>query len=151
MHPKRRQFLKYSALIGLTAIGLDSEIVQAAWSGAEFAPGKMDTTLNALLKGKSVEFSDKLELIIPEIAENGALVPVTLSTKLEGIRSFALIAEPNPVPLVLHTEFTSEVLPFISARLKLAETGFVHALAETDKFWLATKKLVKVTIGGCGG
>lgn len=152
MSMNRRQFIKQGITLSTAGIAiLQTPVTPAEWLAADFAPGSVDATFKQLLRGKPVVATDKLELNIPEIAENGALVPVTVSTGLDNIISLALVVEKNPVPLALHAEFSPELLPFLSARLKMASTCFVYALAETEKEWLSAKKLVKVTIGGCGG
>jgi sulfur-oxidizing protein SoxY len=152
MNMNRRRFIKHGITLCTAGfVTLQSPTVPAEWLAADFAPGSAEATFKQLLKGKPVTASDKLELTIPEIAENGALVPVTVSTSLDHVISLAVVVEKNPVPLALHAEFSPELLPFLSARLKMASTCFVYALAETDKEWLSVKKLVKVTIGGCGG
>jgi len=148
----RRKFLQQSLIISTAGIAaLQAPSAEAEWLAANFAPGPIDATLKQLLKGKPVQETNKLELTIPEIAENGALVPVTVSATFDNVLSLALVVEKNPVPLAIHAEFTPELMPFLSARLKMASTCFVSALAETDSHWFSAKKLVKVTIGGCGG
>jgi sulfur-oxidizing protein SoxY len=152
MKINRRKFLKItlaSITAGLSI--LETALAHAGWSAADFAPTTFDAAMKQLLKGKKAVETDKIVLTIPEIAENGALVPVTVTSTLEGINSFALLAELNPVPLAIQLHLTPDIEPFLSARLKLAETSYVYALAETDKGWFSVRKKVKVTIGGCGG
>lgn len=152
MKANRRNFLKTSLALGATLASLlDTNLVNADWNATDFAPGSLDATLKQLLNGKPLVATDKIELNIPEIAENGAVVPITVSTRLPDIQRISIVAEKNPVPLAIQSELLPELEPFMSARLKLASTGFVYALAETDKTIFSIKKLVKVTIGGCGG
>jgi sulfur-oxidizing protein SoxY len=152
MNIKRRNFLKHSLVFSASGISLlEIDLAQADWNAADFAPGLFEETMKQLLKGKPFVETDKIELNIPEIAENGALVPVTVSSSLEGIQSIAIVAQQNPVPLAIQATLLPELEPFISARLKLASTSFVYAIAETDKVCYSIKKKVKVTIGGCGG
>lgn len=152
MKVNRRKFIK-STLV-LTAAGLallDSTATNAQWNAADFAPNPFDAAMKQLLNGKPIAETDKIELNIPEIAENGAIVPVTVTSSIENIQSIAIVVEQNPVPLTIQAELMPELEPFISARLKLANTSFVYAIAETDKVCYSVKKKVKVTIGGCGG
>jgi sulfur-oxidizing protein SoxY len=152
MNIKRRKFLKTTIALSTVGMGLlGPQTSQAAWLAPDFAPGPFDATMKQFLKGKPVVETDKINLIIPEIAENGALVPVTISTSLENVQSIAIIVEQNPVPLVIKSELMPELVPFMSARLKIANTSFVLALVETEKACYSVKKKVKVTIGGCGG
>jgi sulfur-oxidizing protein SoxY len=152
MKINRRKFLQTS--IALSAAGaslLKTSVVNAEWLAADFSPNSFDLAMKQLLKGKAIVETDKIDLNIPEIAENGALVPVTVSSSLKNIQSIALVVEQNPVPLAIRAELMPELEPFLSARLKIADTSFVFALAETEKVYFSVKKKVKVTIGGCGG
>jgi sulfur-oxidizing protein SoxY len=152
MKVNRRKFLKTLLAIGTAGIALlESTLANAEWVAADFAPGSFDVTMKQLLKGKPIIETDKIDLNIPEIAENGALVPVSVTTSLKGIQSIAILVEQNPVPLAIQVELMPELEPFMSARLKIASTSFVFALVETEKMCYSVKKKVKVTIGGCGG
>jgi sulfur-oxidizing protein SoxY len=152
MKVSRRKFLKTSiAFSAAGAVWLESSLANAEWIAADFAPGSFDATMKQLLKGKPIVETDKIDLNIPEIAENGALVPVTVTSSLKDIQSITIVVEQNPVPLAIQAELMPELEPFISARLKLANTSFVFALVETEKVYYSVKKKVKVTIGGCGG
>lgn len=152
MNTSRRDFLKKSLAISLSGFSLlKTAWAAVAWSQTDFAPTKFDESLKQFLKGKTATESSQIILTIPEIAENGAVVPVSVSSTLPGINSIALFAELNPVPLTIQLFVTPDIAPELSTRLKLAETSYVHALVETDKGWFSVKKLVKVTIGGCGG
>ncbi len=152
MKLNRRTFLKTS--ISLSAAGLallESQPAAAEWSATDFAPVAFDQTLKQITKGKPVVETAKINLEIPEIAENGALVPVTVTSSLTDIKTISLIAEQNPVPLALQLNISPGIEPFLSARLKLASSSFVFAIAEADTVCYIVKKKVKVTIGGCGG
>ncbi len=152
MKANRRKFLKTSLVLGTAGIGLlETGFANAEWNAADFAPNPFDAAMKQLLKGKLIVETDKIDLNIPEIAENGALVPVTVTSSLKDIQSIAIVVEQNPVPLAIQAELMPELDPFISARLKLASTSFVYAIAETEKVCYSVKKKVKVTIGGCGG
>lgn len=152
MQVNRRKFLKTSLVFGTTGIILlELQLAQAEWLSADFAPGSFDATMKQLLKGKTIVETDKINLNIPEIAENGALVPVTVTSSIKDIQSIAIVVEQNPVPLAIQAQLMPELETFLSARLKIASTSFVFALAETEKEFYSIKKKVKVTIGGCGG
>lgn len=152
MKVNRRKFLKTSLVFGTTGIILlELRLAQAEWVSADFAPGSFDATMKQLLKGKTIVETDKINLNIPEIAENGALVPVTVTSSIKDIQSIAIVVEQNPVPLAIQAQLMPELETFLSARLKIASTSFVFALAETEKEFFSVKKKVKVTIGGCGG
>ena len=152
MKVNRRKFLKTTIAFSAAGIALlESTLAKAEWLAADFAPGPFDATMKQLLKGKPIVETNKIDLNIPEIAENGALVPVTVTSSIKDIQSIAIVVEQNPVPLVIQAQLMPELEPFMSARLKIANTSFVFALVETEKVCYSVKKKVKVTIGGCGG
>jgi sulfur-oxidizing protein SoxY len=152
MKINRRKFLKTSFAVGTAGMALlESSSANSEWLAADFEPGSFEATLKQLLKGKPIMETDKIELNIPEIAENGALVPVTVCSSLKDIKSMAILVEQNPVPLVLHALLMPELETFISARLKMASSSFVFAIVESEKVCYSVKKKVKVTISGCGG
>jgi sulfur-oxidizing protein SoxY len=152
MKANRRNFLKTTFALSATLIALlQSRQAFSAWQAANFAPDTFDAAMKQLFKGKPIVDSDDINLIIPEIAENGALVPVTVSTNLKDIRHIAILVEQNPVPLIIQIQLTPEIEPTLSTRLKLASSSFVYAIAEGEKACYSVRKKVKVTIGGCGG
>jgi len=87
----------------------------------------------------------------PEIAENGAAVPVEVESRLPNTRAMLLLVEKNPHVLSARCEFPAGTEPFFATRVKMAETSRIHAIALTDSGNFYTTRLVKVTLGGCGG
>ena len=110
-----------------------------------------DKTMLALFGGKSVKESDQVMLKVPDIAENGAVVPVTVKTKLTGVKSISLIVVENPTPLSASFKLMPGVEAEISTRIKMGQSSDVIAAVETDSGVYTATKNVKVTIGGCGG
>lgn len=103
------------------------------------------------LYGKVPEASDKVSLDAPEIAENGAVVPISIATTLPGVTSIAIVVAGNPFPLATHYVIPAGTSAAVANRLKMAKTSNVIALVEAGgKIYSATKE-VKVTVGGCGG
>jgi sulfur-oxidizing protein SoxY len=103
------------------------------------------------LYGKTAEPSDKVKLDAPEIAENGAVVPIAVSTTLADVTSIAFLVSENPNALAASYQIPPGTLPNVSNRLKMAKTSNVIAIVEAGgKLYSATKE-VKVTVGGCGG
>ncbi len=148
----RRHFLKTTLLLPAAGFGiLESQPVSAEWSAVRFAESGFDQTLKQISNGKPIVESDKINLDIPEIAENGALVPFTITSTLDDIKTISIIVEQNPVPLIIQAQLMPELEAFMSARLKIATSSFVFAIAEGEKVCYSVKKKVKVTIGGCGG
>jgi sulfur-oxidizing protein SoxY len=90
-------------------------------------------------------------LIAPDFAENGAVVPVTVSSTLSNVEAISIIASNNPSPLTSTYVLTSASVPFVSTRIKLGKTSNVMAVVKADGKLYSASKEVKVTIGGCGG
>jgi sulfur-oxidizing protein SoxY len=103
------------------------------------------------LYGKTAEPSDKVKLDAPEIAENGAVVPISVGTNLADVTSISLLVSENPNALVASYKIPSGTVPTVANRIKMAKTSNVIAIVEAGgKLYSATKE-VKVTLGGCGG
>jgi sulfur-oxidizing protein SoxY len=152
----RRSFLRKSLAFSIyplaSTLGLLMPLkVFAAWQAENFKQGPLEESLKQLFKGQKITESKDIEIKIPLIAENGAIVPITVSSSLPGIRTVSILVAKNPVPLAARFELSPALDPFVSARLKMAETSEVIAIAETDTGLFSARQLVKVTIGGCGG
>jgi sulfur-oxidizing protein SoxY len=112
---------------------------------------KSDADAIKLLYGRSAEASDKVKLDAPEIAENGAVVPVSVSTTLADVTSIAFLVSENPNALIAQYRIPAGTVPSVANRIKMAKTSNVIVLVEAGgKLYSATKE-VKVTVGGCGG
>jgi sulfur-oxidizing protein SoxY len=104
-----------------------------------------------LLYGRNAEPSDKIKLDAPEIAENGAVVPISVSTSLADVTSIAFVVPENPNVLAAYYKIPQGTMPNVANRLKMAKTSNVTVIVEAGgKLFSATKE-VKVTVGGCGG
>ena len=112
---------------------------------------KSDSDAIKSLYGRAAEASDKVKLDAPEIAENGAVVPVSVTTTLPAVTSIAFFVSENPNALAASYVIPEGTLPSVSNRLKMQKTSNVIAIVEAGgKLYSATKE-VKVTVGGCGG
>ncbi len=153
---KRRTFLKGSVAAGAVsaAIGaglLTPRMVLAAWPTAAFEAKTVDSALDALLGSHSMEGSDKISIRAPDIAENGAVVPISVETSIANAESISIIAEKNAAPLSASFVLGSGAQGFVSTRIKMGKTSNVVAVVKADGKMFSTGKEVKVTIGGCGG
>jgi sulfur-oxidizing protein SoxY len=153
---KRRILLKGS--LGAGAIGvavsaglLTPSAVLAAWPEAAFKATDAGAALKDLLGSDATENSDQVRIKAPDIAENGAVVPVTVESDVEGAKSISIIASGNGTPLIASFELGDSAGPFVSTRIKMAKTSDVVAVVQTGDGLLSAAKPVKVTIGGCGG
>ena len=103
------------------------------------------------LYGKTAEKSDKVKMDAPEIAENGAVVPIAVTTTLADVTSISILVAENPNALAASYVIPAGTMPSVANRLKMAKTCNVIAIVESGgKLYSATKE-VKVTVGGCGG
>lgn len=116
-----------------------------------FEAETVDAALKGVLDGRPVEASDAIKFKIPDIAENGAVVPVSVSTELDGVNAISIVIENNPNPLTSRFEISPNVVADVSTRVKMGESSMVRVYVETADRIYTTAKEVKVTIGGCGG
>jgi sulfur-oxidizing protein SoxY len=152
----RRLVLRGAGSIALTGLGIVAISPGALAAANDKYPEdafkqKNDKEAIRLLYGRTAEPSDKIKLDAPEIAENGAVVPVSVSTSLADVTSIAFVVPENPNVLAAYYKIPPGTLPNVANRLKMAKTTNVIVLVEAGgKLFSATKE-VKVTVGGCGG
>lgn len=153
---KRRILLQGSLAAGAVGAAVGTGLLTpgtllAAWPEDAFAADNMEEALKKLLGADTHEPSDKIKIKAPDIAENGAVVPVSIESDLEKIESISIVALGNHLPLVASFTLGEGALGFVSARIKMAKTAKVFALVKADGKVMSASKEVKVTIGGCGG
>ena len=154
----RRTILKGIAAGGLAGLGLVDGSVLSPAVAADAAQWPQDafkqkSEADALktLYGKSAEPSDKINIDAPEIAENGAVVPIAVTSTLPKVTGVAILVLENPFTLAAAYRIPEGTQAAVASRLKMAKTIKVVAIVESDgKLYSATKE-VKVTVGGCGG
>jgi sulfur-oxidizing protein SoxY len=147
---KKRMLIRGGALLAVLA-ALPKTLLAAAWPKEAFSSTAASQALQNLLGTQTPQPSNQIELKVPEIAENGAVVPVTVSTSLDGVESVSIVVEKNPRPLAAAFEIPPGTLPDVSCRIKMGETSDVMAVVKTPGGVFSASKMVKVTIGGCGG
>jgi sulfur-oxidizing protein SoxY len=153
----RRLLLQGAASVALVGLGnLPFGFAQAFAAASDKYPEdafKQKSEAEAIksLYGRTAEPSDKVKLDAPEIAENGAVVPISVSTTLADVTSISFLVSENPNALAASYKIPAGTMPSVANRLKMAKTSNVIALVEAGgKLYSATKE-VKVTVGGCGG
>ena len=123
----------------------------AAWPKKSFDIKDLSDSVKSVYGHNNLEESSKVKLKAPSIAENGAIVPINVSTTVENVDSIMIFVENNPQPLSSGYQLTKLAEPSIGTRLKMGKTSNVMAAVKSgDKVYTATQE-VKVTIGGCGG
>lgn len=156
MPDTRRAFLKASIALSTyslaTATGLIAPATtQADWVADLFTPATLDQTVQRTFNTANINTTDKIELKLPSIAENGAVVPIAITSTLGLVEQVFILVEKNPVPLAAIFDLSTDVEPFVSTRLKIAETSAVTVVAKAAGQLYKVQQTVKVTIGGCGG
>ena len=157
MNTGRRKLLQGtggSAVLALAAAaGLfkpGSAWAQAGWNKAAFETKSLNDAVKAMGGGSAAESKD-ITITSPDIAENGAVVPFTIQSKLGKTEQMALLVEKNPNILAASFNIPDGTEPWVNTRVKMGQTSNVIALVKADgKFYYTTKE-VKVTLGGCGG
>ena len=151
--PARREFLSHAAKVAalMAGAGLLPLAARAAYDSAAFEAKSLADALKALGAGAPVDSKD-ITLIGPDIAENGAVVPVGVSTALPGAKRLLLLVEKNPNVLAAAFDVSDAVDANFSTRVKMGQSSNVYAVAlMRDGRVLFTQKEIKVTLGGCGG
>ncbi len=153
---QRRHFLKNTMATGAVALAASSGLlvpgqVLAAWNKAAFEAKDVQSAIKGAIGTDATEASDKIKIKAPDIAENGAVVPVTVSSTLADVKSITIISEKNGTPLIAKFNLEGKAEAFISTRIKMGKTSNVIAVCESGGKFYSTRKEVKVTIGGCGG
>lgn len=149
----RRRFIQSTAAGGAAVLGLGlfSQAVMAEWPKAAFEAKTVEDALTALLNQAVTTESGDIDIKAPDIAENGTVVPIEVSTSLPGVKSILIVAEKNPIPLVGVFKLAENTVGYVSTRIKMASTSSVMAVVESEGKLYAAKKEVKVTTGGCAG
>ena len=151
MKSTRRSALKTTgAFATLISLGLVTQRqAQAAVERASFSVKTLDDALKAI--GGSPANSDQVTVVSPDIAENGAVVPVGVTSKLPNTTELYIIIEKNPTPLAAAFMIPAGTAADVQTRVKMGQSTNVVAVVKADgKLFSATKE-TKVTLGGCGG
>lgn len=137
------------ALLAITSLPV--KLLAAAWPQKTFSSTAASDAMVALLGTDVATPTDKIDLNLPQIAENGAVVPIVIDTTLQDVELIAIVVTNNPRPMAATFEIPPGTLPKLATRIKMGKTSEVMAVVKTnDGIYSATRE-VKVTIGGCGG
>lgn len=153
---KRRTLLQAGMAAGTLAVAAGAGLltprdVLAAWPEQAFKAKKYPDALQALAGSAEPASSDAVKVKAPDIAENGAVVSVTVTTTLPKVENISVFVPVNTFPLSASFEMSNATEGFITARIKMAKTSDVIAVVKADGKLYTAKKSVKVTLGGCGG
>src|SRR3990172_12974424 len=152
MNRLRRTFIKFTATAVVTsAAGLlkIGQTLAAAWNRAGFEAKSTADALKALGVAGAAP-SKEIVITAPDIAENGAQVPVTVASKIANTQSISIVVDKNPFPLSGSFDFANGAEGYVSTRLKMGETSNVIAVIKAEGKFFSARREIKVTIGGCG-
>ena len=148
MNTLRRSTWQFAAALAATLLVPVRAL--AAWNKEAFGSKTAADALKGLGISASTESKD-IVIDAPQIAENGAVVPIEVTSNIANTKSISVMIEKNPFPLAAKFDFGDGAVPYVKLNAKLGESSFVRVVAEAGgKFYTASKE-VKVTIGGCGG
>ena len=154
MNKQRRLTIKAGGSFAVIAAAISAGILPASaradWNKAAFEAKNMNDVLKAM-GGSAPEKSSDITITAPDIAENGAVVPVAVASKLANTQMIAILVEKNPSSLAAEFDILPGTEPNVGTRVKMGQSSNVHAVVKAGgKYYVATKE-IKVTLGGCGG
>ncbi|MDK9703809.1 MAG: thiosulfate oxidation carrier protein SoxY [Sulfuritalea sp.] len=152
----RRLILKGGGASGVLAVALAAGLLRptrvfaADWNKAAFESKAMADALKNIGAAGAAESAEIL-IKAPDIAENGAVVPIEVTSRIAGAESLALLAEKNPFPLMAYIDLANGAEGYINTRFKMGQTSVIKVVVKAGgKSYVASRE-IKVTIGGCGG
>ena len=156
MNTGRREVLKSGGGLSLLALlgaagWLKPEAAHADWNKAAFEAKTMDETLKAFGGTAPAQSKDIAFVSTPDIAENGAVVPIGVTSNIPKTERIAILVEKNPNMLAASFDLPAGTEPAVTTRVKMGQSSNVYALVKADGKYYVAQKEVKVTLGGCGG
>ena len=157
MVKSRREALKSGG--GMTLMALlvaagwlkPGDAAAQSWNKSAFEAKSMDEAMKAFGGGAPAQSKDVVFVSTPDIAENGAVVPISITSSIPKTESIAILIERNPNMLAGTFDIPPGTEPAISTRVKMGQTSNVYALVKADGRYFVASKEIKVTLGGCGG
>ena len=155
MNISRRTFLKLTGGAGALAAAFAAGLVAsgqawaATWNKAGFESKALADVMKSLGATGAAE-SRNIVITAPDIAENGAVVPVAITSKLPNTQQISIVAEKNPFPLAATFDISGGSEGYVSARIKMGQTSDVWAVVKADGKYFTARKEIKITVGGCG-
>lgn len=153
MFSSRRNFLHKLFVFTLSSLpfGIHQVLANIIRDQKKFDDNKYPQLIKQLYKNEQIVNSKHISFSkLPDIAENGAAVPITISTTIDKVNKISIFVENNPRPLIAEFYLSPLLSPRVSARLKMAKDSQVIAIVEADGKLYKKSQFVKVTVGGCG-
>lgn len=149
MHIRGRRLILKGGIALLALLALPRALLAGAWPKEAFESTAAREALVKLLGTGRTTPSDEITLVAPSVAEDGTIVPISVSTTLPDVKSISIVVANNPRPLAVSFDLPAGTLPEIACRIKMAETSEVMAVVLADSGIFSTATEVKVTVGGC--
>ncbi len=152
-NPQRRELLRLGSALGLalsTGLLTPSQVFGATWNQSLFDAKSVADALKTLGAEQAANAA-QVNIIAPDIAENGAVVPVSVASTANNTETIVILVDKNPNTVSGVFTILPDTEPVISTRIKMSGTSNVLALVKADGKWMMANKEIKVTLGGCGG
>ncbi|HMM46554.1 MAG TPA: thiosulfate oxidation carrier protein SoxY [Thiobacillaceae bacterium] len=156
LNTQRRTLLKGGCAAGAVMLAASAgllaprRVLAAEWNKTAFEAKSVGDALKGL-GASGVADSADIEIKAPDIAENGSMVPIEVTSRIAGTQSIAILSEKNPLPLLAAFDFSDGAEGYVSTRVKMGQTSMVRVVVTAGGKHYATAREIKVTIGGCGG
>jgi sulfur-oxidizing protein SoxY len=156
MNEQRRQVLKSGGGMTILAVAIAAGLVRpqdalaADWNSAAFSTKSVADAVKAIGGGAPVD-SKEIQITAPDIAENGMVVPISVTSNLAKTQSIFIMVEKNPNTLSASFDIPEGTDPFVQTRVKMGQSSNVYAVVKADGKYYSAVKEIKVTLGGCGG
>lgn len=156
MNALRRTILKGAGQAGAISVAVAAGILKptavlaAEWNKAGFESKDFGNSLGAIGAADAVASGD-ISIKTPDIAENGAVVPVEITSSIPGTESISIVGEKNTFPLIAVFNLMNGGQGSLATRIKMGATSNVVAIVKAGGKTYKAHKEVKVTVGGCGG
>ena len=154
-HDRRDALRRGGAITLLTLVAAAGWLPRGAsaetWNKDAFSTKSLDDTMKALRGSAPVPSKDIVFFSTPDIAENGAVVPIGITSNVPNTESIAILVEKNPNMLSAVFDVPAGTEPSLSTRIKMGQTSNVYALVKAGGKYFVNSKEIKVTLGGCGG
>jgi len=153
---QRRSFLQGTLAGSAVAVAVGAGLLQprqvlAAWPKSAFEAKSVQDAMTGLYGSADSAPSSDITIKAPDIAENGAVVPVSIKTTLADVTDIGIIAEKNGTPMAASFKMSANAKGYVSTRIKMGKTSSIIAVVVAGGKTYSARKEVKVTIGGCGG
>jgi len=146
---QRRNFLTSLCGVIATLLVMPLSVLASTWNKAAFETTKLGEAKKNL-EIEDEELSQDIQIVLPDVAENGAIVQVEVKSNISSTETISIWVEKNPTPLIAHFKFSNGAEPFVITRIKMAETSDVKVVVKAGMQYFTNSKNIVVLENGCG-